>query len=191
MPNRPATLLVITGLPCTGKSALARELERTLRWPLLSKDEVKEQLFATLGWSDREWSRKMSEASYRLVFATARKLLMSGASCILEGNFRRARQPDFENLVHDIDICCMQIVCKAPGDIIVQRFLARAQSGVRHPGHVDLESFAELENELRSAAVDPVAIGGAIVEFDATDLSTPQLARFAQELCTKSLLAND
>ena len=190
MPNRPATLLVITGLPCTGKSALASELERTLRWPLLSKDEVKEQLFATLGWSDREWSRKMSEASYGLVFATARKLLMSGTSCILEGNFRRTRQQDFENLVRNVDIRLMQVVCKAPGDVIVQRFLARAQSGARHPGHVDMESFAELENELRSGMSVPVAIGGTVVEFDATELSTGSFVTFAKELLSSGLTPN-
>ena len=181
MPTSQATLLVISGVPCTGKSALAREFETKLRWPVLCKDETKELLFAALGWSDREWSRKLSDASYALVFATARKLLANGTSCVLEGNFRRARHPDFLELIRGIDVRRVQVLCKAPGDVIVERFLARAQSGTRHPGHVDMESFAELESELRSGIAEPLPIGGTVLDFDATHVSTELITRFVEQ----------
>jgi predicted kinase len=188
--KRRATLLVITGLPCTGKTALARELERSLAWPLFSKDEIKEHLFAALGWSDREWSRKLSEASYDIMFAAARKLLVNGTSCILEGNFRHNRYDAFAHLVRDLDVHCAQIVCKASGDAIVQRFIARAHSGSRHPGHVDLQSLAELERELREGVATPAPLGGVVSEFDTNEISTERIAAYVREILCSGLTPN-
>src|SRR5437762_2532008 len=80
-------LVVVTGAPGSGKTTVARALAAELKLPLLAKDDVKEPLFDTLGVGDRDWSRKLGRATYEVLFALARRLLESGASCILESNF--------------------------------------------------------------------------------------------------------
>ena len=50
-------LLIVNGLPGSGKTTLSRELAPRLGLPLISKDDIKELLFDQLGWSDREHSK--------------------------------------------------------------------------------------------------------------------------------------
>lgn len=60
---------MVTGLPASGKTALARLLSPALGLPLLSKDVVKEVHFDTLGIRDRGWSLQLSIAATNVVFS--------------------------------------------------------------------------------------------------------------------------
>jgi hypothetical protein len=44
-------------------------------------------LFDSLGWEDREWSRKLGIACNQLLFQTAAAQLEAGTSVALESNF--------------------------------------------------------------------------------------------------------
>lgn len=85
---RQPHLILITGLPGTGKSTLARSLARHLALPLICKDTIKEPLLDLLGAADRSQSRRLSDASFAVMFALARDCLLAGTDVILEGNFR-------------------------------------------------------------------------------------------------------
>jgi predicted kinase len=69
MPQRG--VFVITGLPAAGKTTLARSLARELAAPLLSKDAIKEPLLDVLGVDGRAASRRLSNASFAVLFALA------------------------------------------------------------------------------------------------------------------------
>jgi AAA domain len=81
-------LIVITGLPATGKSTLARQLAMRYGIPVIAKDSIKEPLLDVLGAATPEASRKLSDASFAVMFSMARELLAAHMSCVLEGNFR-------------------------------------------------------------------------------------------------------
>jgi shikimate kinase len=49
-----SSLIIISGLPCTGKTTLGRKLAQDLSLPLICRDSIKESLFDSLGYSDRE-----------------------------------------------------------------------------------------------------------------------------------------
>lgn len=85
---RQPHLILITGLPGTGKSTLARSLARHLGVPLICKDTIKEPLLDLLGAADRSESRRLSDASFAVMFALTRDCLRAGTDVILEGNFR-------------------------------------------------------------------------------------------------------
>ncbi len=167
-------LVVVTGAPGSGKTTLARALAAELRLPLLAKDDVKETLFDTLGTGDREWSRKLGRATYEVLFTVARRLLESGASCILEANFSNAgplRALPSARVV--------QIFCIAPIDVVLERYSNRT----RHPGHLDREIVAELRERLESKEWKPLELDGELIELD---LSEPpnigRLTALANEL---------
>jgi predicted kinase len=158
-------VIVVSGLPCSGKSKVAQQLGDALRWPLLCKDDYKELLFDTLGHSDRAWSKRVSAAAYALQFSQAAQLAASRVSFILEGNFRwDEHQARFDSLFADAKI--LQIHCRSDAEVLAQRFRQRAQSGTRHPGHVDSESLDEIERELRSAIQQPLPLPGEVIDCD-------------------------
>jgi predicted kinase len=85
---RQAHLILVTGLPGTGKSTLARALASRYRVPIVAKDTIKEPLLDVIGAADRAASRNLSDASFAVMFSLARACLAAGTDLLLEGNFR-------------------------------------------------------------------------------------------------------
>ena len=86
-------LIIVTGRPAAGKSTLAKWLGQRLRIPVLSKDNIKEIPFEELGWSDREWSKRLGRASVEVMYACAQSLLEADQSVILDNAFHPELAP--------------------------------------------------------------------------------------------------
>ena len=136
---RQAHLILITGLPGTGKSTLARTLARHYAMPLICKDAIKEPLFDTFGASDREDSRRLSDASFAVMFSMLRDCTAAGTDVILEGNFRPG---EHERLLSDASVRIAQVLCTVSEPVRIARLKARATDPSRHPGHRDAEFVA-------------------------------------------------
>ena len=134
-------LILVTGLPATGKSTLARELARLLQAPLIGKDMIKEPLFDVLGARDAQHSRQLSTASFAVQFAVARELLARGVSVILEGNFRPGEHERWvlEALPSDSApaTAILQVLCRVEEAERIERLQRRATDPGRHAGHRD------------------------------------------------------
>ena len=147
------TVIIITGLPGTGKTTLGQWLAERLGWPYIYKDGVKELLFDTLGWSDREWSKRLGAASVALIFYMAHVELAAGRSFIIESNFKpEMASGEFIELQARYGFKPVQIQCVADGEILWQRFKARAEAGTRHPGHVEQSQYPTFEASLRTGS---------------------------------------
>ena len=132
-------VFLVTGLPATGKTTLARALARALAAPLLSKDCIKEPLLEVLGAPDRGASRRLSDASFAVLFALAAQYLEYGDALVLEGNFRPGEhEPALRALLaRHAARDCIQLLCRAPETLRQERLMARAADAARHPGHRD------------------------------------------------------
>lgn len=138
-------LLLISGAPGTGKSVLARRLAHRCGACLCTKDEIKELLFDALGTGERAYSRKLSDASFAILFALLPRLLCDGRLLILEGNFRAGEhEPALGRALAGSPVAMAQILCLADPAVSAARLAVRASDPTRHPGH-------------RDAAFDPVA----------------------------------
>lgn len=99
--------------------------------------------------------------------------MLSKSSLIIEGNFRPETENErFLNLMSKFDFEPLQIICKANGEILFQRFKDRWKSGRRHPGHVDDSTSDELKSELLKGRIDNLNIGGKVFDIDTTDFNT-------------------
>lgn len=151
-------LVLVNGVPASGKSTLAADLAARLGLPLFGIDTVKEALFAELGIGDREYSRRMGRASYHAIFATIGGF-PPGMGAVVEA--WHGFQPVTVLQAHLQRAGAGRVVevwCHAPPDEIVARFCARAAQ--RAPGHIGL-SYAE---ELRALAAraQPLRLGPVI-----------------------------
>jgi predicted kinase len=149
MASRVPLLLVVTGLPCSGKTTVARRLADDLGLPLLTKDDIKERLFDTLGWSDRDWSRKLGGATYEILYYSVEAMLAGGASLIAESNFPPVTAGDRLAEIRGRHPFRLGIVeCVARADLLKARWARRAQVKTRHPGHNDSQALAEFLNHI-------------------------------------------
>jgi predicted kinase len=156
--------LLICGPPCAGKSTLARLLAARYHWPRLAKDDYKERVFNHLGGHDRAWSRRVSLLAWELLIEEALRLLAHGVDCVLEGNVRAAQRAALGTGAPPAAEFLELRVSAAP-ELLLERYVARAQAGTRHAGHVDLEAIDEIARELR-APPEPAEPLGELIEWD-------------------------
>ena len=164
------TLLLIHGLPATGKTTLAYWLAQQLQWPIFHKDDIKEILFDTLGWSTRERSRQLGVGVIEILYYAMSAQLSAGVSCIIESNFNAEQSsPRVNAILQKTSAHCIQVVCHTDEAIRQQRFQAR----VRHPGHADSELVATVNAAPATPAevLTRLAVAGPVIEVDTTDLA--------------------
>jgi predicted kinase len=152
-------MVVVAGLPGSGKTTLATSLAPMLGLPLISKDTIKEALFDTLGVGDLEWSQKLGRASHAVMYALAAQ----ARSAVLESHFWPGIS---EADLHVIGSRLLQVYCRCPVEIALERYMKRAESSERHPAHLppDQESLA-IERWTSLDAV-PLDLHGDLLEVD-------------------------
>ena len=79
-------VLLVNGVPASGKSTVARAVAEANGWPLLTLDTVKEAFFDHLGTGDRDFSRLLGKASYQAIFALIRDF-PDGTTAIVDAWF--------------------------------------------------------------------------------------------------------
>jgi predicted kinase len=157
----PPHLVIVTGMPSSGKTTIAESVARRLRLPLISKDEIKERLYDSLGSGDVAWSSQLGRAAYALIFVYARALLASGVTTMVEANFFRGQEEEFQALPeHRV----VQIHCEAALPILLDRYASRA----RHPGHHDRQKINELAARFEHGAHAPLRLDGDLIRLDTT-----------------------
>lgn len=159
-------VLLVTGPPGSGKTTLARSLALRLGVPAICKDDLKESLFEALGWGDREHSRALSDAAYRIMFHLVRAQVAAGRSLILEANFRPEAATLLEGIRRERGFRPVQVRCVAERAILVERLTARALQRSRHPGHADSVLLDDLDELLSTGVV--LELAGPVLELDTT-----------------------
>lgn len=160
--------VLVTGAPASGKTRLARELAERLQLPFFGRDVLKELLFDSLGYSDREWSRKLGGASFDLLYAVARELLRGEQPFILESNFKPQAVEKFRVLTEE-PIEVFQVLTGATPAVLIERFQHRHESGERHPGHVDDTNVDVFLEGIADGWYAPLDLPGEVLRVDTTD----------------------
>ncbi|HEY2778650.1 MAG TPA: ATP-binding protein [Gaiellaceae bacterium] len=180
---RAPVLVVVTGMPSSGKTTVAEAVSRKLSLPLIAKDEIKERLYERLGVGDVAWSGRLGAAAYDLIFQIAETMLAAGMSLIVEANFFRDQQSVFASLSrHRL----VQIHCDAPLHVLLDRYASRD----RHAGHHDAEKINELPARHASGAHAPLELDGVLVQLDtAGEIDLDELAQLVRAHVSGSAVA--
>jgi len=135
-------VVLVNGVPASGKSTVARLISSRRQSPMLGLDTIKEPFFGELGFGDREYNRKLGRASYRAIFDLI-GAFPDGMTAVVDAWF--GFQP-LEVLTGHLARAgvgqALEVWCYASPEMIAERYAARI--GQRSPGHPGAEYVPEL-----------------------------------------------
>lgn len=166
-------LLIVAGLPATGKTTLARRIATQFTLPLIAKDSIKETLGEVLGCDDLAESRRLGRASIVLLYQFAQILLEACQSCLIEGYlYPNLAAQDLDALQQRCPFQALQIYCSTSPSIIVRRYQQRLESGQRHSVHMDASYLQAVDPTIQPELFRPLPLNCPLIEIDTTDFAT-------------------
>jgi predicted kinase len=165
-------LVIVSGPPGAGKSTIAKRLGAELGLPVLDRDDIKDTMFDTIGWSDREWSQRLGGASWHLLLMFAERLLTAGQSVILDSNFERGCHPQLREIAGRAPYRLVEVHCSAEDAVIARRFKQRWDGGGRHPGHATAWSESEYLDQIAHRKFVPLEESDVLIEVDTNDFDS-------------------
>ena len=161
--DRP--FVVVSGLPGSGKTTLARQVAPALGLQLIDKDDILERLFESKGIGDATWRRSLSRESDVLLqneaAASPGAVLTSMwhvPGMAADSGTPTRWLPELSNLV-------VHVHCVCSPEIAATRFMQRK----RHVGHLDgSATLANVLGGLRSHAPFGALDIGPRVDVDTT-----------------------
>jgi glucokinase len=148
-------VVLVNGVPASGKSRLAKSLSQRTGWPVLSLDGIKNPFLEHIGGVDREFNRTLGKASYQAIWSFIREA-PAGSTFIVDAWFGFQPKALLETYIRDAGVDRVaELWCKVPGAIAAQRYASRLED--RLPGHPGAEYVAELA--LLADRAEPMACG--------------------------------
>lgn len=189
-------VILVTGIPASGKSALAEKLSADLSLPWFSKDRIKEELFDTIGFSSREEKVRLGTASTSILYYLAEQMMQCRKCFILENNFEANSGPGLLRMLERYEYRALTLHLTGDYTRIYERFLQRESSLLRHPGHVTNSRYSKEEGAARSSTIsleqyiagiraremDSFFAGGRIITVDTTDFSKVDWKKLYREI---------
>ncbi|HTZ93627.1 MAG TPA: AAA family ATPase [Streptosporangiaceae bacterium] len=179
-------VVLVSGPPAAGKSAIAGPLAAELGFALIAKDRIKETLHDALGHpaeADIEWSGRLGAAAMELLWALA----ADAPAVVLDANFW-PDDPRPPARLRALSAEPVEVHCQCPVSDCMRRYADRAPS--RHPVHADVVRTVAEEAFARSAR--PMALGPVIavdttrpVNIQAVAADVRRVLRVGQPLASR------
>jgi len=171
------TVFFMHGGPATGKTTIGRRLAAAFCIPYISKDGVKEPIFDSIGcptaWeADGPLSgRKMDDASLEILFYLIDAQVQAGCGCVIDSTFQARHVSRLNAILHDCPVPVVQIHCRADTSVLLARYRRRAETGERHPGHLDQNLLEHFDGDALEQIFQPLDIAGHLVRVDTTEFA--------------------
>lgn len=164
-------LLLITGDIATGKSTFANILSKRYNTNVFFKDSIKEVLGDTIGFTNREENKKLSNASMELMLFIFSEFVKLEKGIILESNFHRAELEKLHKIAQTNGYDVLTIALFGDVEILHARYLNRMTNENRHSVHLSttidkFDDFKKCSDYLKS-----IEIPGDVISINATDFS--------------------
>ena len=141
-PPQGKRVVLVNGVPASGKSRLAKALSKRTGWPILSLDDIKNPFLQHIGPVDRNFNRTLGKASYQAIWSIIAEA-PANSTFIIDAWFGFQPKPQLENYIDTAKVAHIaELWCKVPGSVAGERYTTRLKE--RLPGHPGAEYVAEL-----------------------------------------------
>jgi uncharacterized protein len=183
--TRP-TIIVVCGMPASGKSTMARRLSDSLRVPVLRSDQIRKSLFQvsdetapeTAPFESGIYTPTATSLTYGRMLGDAHDIVKSGRSVILDATFGRQHHRDeARRLGRDTDANLLFVECYAPWRVLRERLEGRESTesvSDARAHHLDdfrkaFEPLDEIEDERHLRVNTEAPVDASVREILAND----------------------
>lgn len=128
-------VIILAGMPATGKSTLAAKLQQKFGYPILEKDFIKEGLFDTLGFSCYAEKRALDVAANEVLLRWMDAMIKAGQSMIIDNNFDQQSAEKLRKMLDTYHCKCVTVFMNGDPQVLYERYFERDSKGLRHLGH--------------------------------------------------------
>jgi predicted kinase len=155
--------IVVTGMPGSGKTTLAKKLGQRLRMPVISRDEIKEGYVSTYGVKHDQLPADANAVVSNFFFEIVNQYLANKVSIIIEAAFQHNVWGPRIAKIADIGSPFI-IVCSIDGDIAASRHLQR---GLDDPSREFCHGDKRVSVYKATGAMSPAG------QYEAPDFNVP------------------
>jgi len=196
-------VIIISGIPATGKTCYGERISKKTRLPFISKDNIKEKIlevkykeilekkmFDSINLDEQVHKNThfYGPASYAVLFHIAECLMKTNISFVLESNFTVSHADVLNSLIEKYGYKALTILFDGDIETLHRRFCERDVSDKRHLGHkltskkyYDVEVFKSIFLPIREFSVgDKITVDTSDfsnVDYDDIDASVIKFLR--------------
>lgn len=175
-------MIIVAGMPATGKSTIARQLQKHFGFPILEKDSIKEALFDTIGFEGYSAKRLLDVASNEILLRQIQVMIHSQTSLIVDNNFDETAAEKLSQLLIENPVNAVTVFLEGDPEVLFERYSLRDSTGKRHPGHAMQTNYPPHAGESQAFSMtrdgfderfinrkmDKLIWGGPQIRIDAT-----------------------
>lgn len=191
-------VIVLAGMPASGKSTVAAKLSAAFSLPVLAKDELKEALFDTVGFQCYAEKRRLDHAANAVLLRATRSMLAAKCSVILDNNFDEISARALDALTEEFGARCVTVFLGGDTEAFFHRYVERDRKHIRHPGHVVQEHYPllagesadhdmtreEFREKFEKRGMADIRLRGERIDVDATDPAAIDVGALIEKIRT-------
>ena len=128
-------LIILAGMPATGKSTIAKMLQKEFGFPILEKDGIKEELFDTIGFECYAEKRQLDVAANAVLLRIMEDMMKADTSVIVDNNFDPASAQRLNTLLEKYGPSYVTVFMNGDTQVLYERYVGRDSKHLRHLGH--------------------------------------------------------
>ncbi|UNL86895.1 AAA family ATPase [Priestia koreensis] len=134
-----SSIIIVCCPPAAGKTVLSKRIASSLHLPLLSKDQIKTDIYDAFVKNEIVNDQEVSIASYAVLFNALKELIKAKVDVVIESNFDAFMSPKkLLGIKEEMNFRSLTIICSADLEVLHRRFIIREHSNERHPNLVTL-----------------------------------------------------
>ena len=189
-------LIILAGMPATGKSTVAAALSAAFHYPIIEKDNIKEALFDTIGFENYPQKRRLDIAANEVLLHLLKAVFKAGSSVIVDNNFDADSTKKLCALIEEYKPRTVTVFLRGDAQTLYERYVKRDNAHARHLGHILQEHYPphegdsldytmtreEFDEKFFKRGMDLFRCPGERIEVDMTDIEKVDLRELTERV---------